>query len=91
MINVTDKAAEVLHRSLEENEESDDDMFRIEMTDEGIGLALGAEREGDQLIQHDQRAVLAIEHDLAQALDGASIDAVETPDGTRLVFESPEG
>ncbi|HEY8171742.1 MAG TPA: hypothetical protein VIH21_01545 [Dehalococcoidia bacterium] len=89
MINVTDRAAEVLHRSLEENEETDDDVFRIEMTNEGIALALGNERDGDQLIEHQHRKVLAIERDIASALDGASIDAVDTPEGTRLIFESP--
>lgn len=91
MISVTDKAAEVLHRSLEENEETEEDVFRIEMTNEGIALALGSERDGDQLVEHENRTVLAIEFDIATALDGASIDAVETPDGTRLVFESPNG
>lgn len=89
MLNVSEKAAAVLHESLEQNEADGAEVFRIAMTDGGIALAIGAEQDGDQKIEHDRRTVLAIEPELATAFDGATIDAVETPDGLRLVFESP--
>jgi hypothetical protein len=33
--------------------------------------------------------VLAVEHDASDALDNATLDAVETDDGPRLVLEPP--
>jgi hypothetical protein len=35
--------------------------------------------------------VLAIEPQLSDALDGATLDLADTPEGPRLVFEAPEG
>ncbi len=89
MLSVSEKAAAVLHESLEQNEADGAEVFRIAMTDDGLALAIGMEEDGDQKIEHDRRTVLAIEPELADAFDGATIDAVETPDGVRLVFESP--
>jgi Fe-S cluster assembly iron-binding protein IscA len=89
MLNVSEKAREALHHTLDQNEREGSDLLRIALTEEGLALALDKERDGDQLVEHDQRKILAVEPELARELDGATIDAVETPEGMRLVFEPP--
>lgn len=90
MLQVSDRAAAVLHETLDENTEDTQDVLRLAMTEEGLALAVGGQQDGDQVVEHEARPVLAVPRDLAGLLDGASIDAVETPEGVRLVFDAPQ-
>jgi|FLYL01.1.fsa_nt_gi Fe-S cluster assembly iron-binding protein IscA len=92
MLNVTDKAAAALHETLNANttEENQDQLLRLTRSGDGLGLALDEERDGDQVISHDDKKILVVDNEISQALDGATIDAVETPEGARLVLETPE-
>lgn len=90
MLQVSERAAAILHETLDENTDDASDVLRLAMTEDGLALAIGAQEDGDQVVEHAQRAVLAIPRDLSGLLDGASIDAVETPEGTRLVFDAPQ-
>lgn len=87
ILNVTDKAAEVLHQTLELNQEDESDVLRVTRGQDGLGLAVGKGADGDQLVDHDGRTVLAIDGGLSAELDGATIDLQQTPEGTRLVFQ----
>ncbi len=89
MINVSEKAASALHDTLAENSNDGDELLRLTATPEGFGLVLGREQEGDQVVRHQDRAVLAVEREVADELDGATIDTMETPEGERLVFRGP--
>ncbi|MBF6600553.1 MAG: hypothetical protein IVW36_08590 [Dehalococcoidia bacterium] len=91
MLLVSQKAAAALHDTLDQNRKDDADILRIAQTDQGLALAIGKEHDGDQLIDHDERHILAIEPAVADALDGATLDLTETPEGPRLVFDAPEG
>jgi len=86
MLNVSERAAEALHATLDENRNEPDDVLRIEQTDTGLALAIGSQRDGDQLIDHDDVTILAIDPAVSQALDGATIDAVESQGGVQLVL-----
>jgi Fe-S cluster assembly iron-binding protein IscA len=90
MLTVTESAATMLHDTLDKHATNDSDVLRVAMNDGGVGIELGEERAGDETFSHGGKIILAIEHDLSSALDGARIDTVETPEGRQLVFESPE-
>ena len=90
MLNVTDKAASALRESLQASSERDSDVLRLTEADEGLGLVLGEEQEGDQVIEHGDRKILVIGPTIAEALDGVTMDAVETPGGQQLVLKRPE-
>ena len=89
MLTVSDSAATMLHETLDKHSTNNSDVLRFAMSDDGVGIELGEERTGDETFSHAGRVILAIERDLANALDGAHIDTVETPQGPQLVFESP--
>jgi len=89
MLNVTDQAAGVLHQTLEQSQEDDSDILRVTVGDRGLGLEVSRQEEGDQVVEHGGRGVLAIEDNLARELDGATLDLQETPEGPRLIFEPP--
>ncbi len=91
MVNVSDKAAAALHETLQQNESDTTEVLRFTETEEGYALTLGEQRDGDELVRHADRVVLAIEPELSEAFDGATIDAVDTPEGTRLIFQAPPG
>lgn len=91
MLNVTEKATAALSEALEANREDDSDVLRLTQAAEGMGLSIDKEQDGDQVVEHDERKVLVIEPKVSDALDGATIDIVDTPEGQRLVLQSPEG
>jgi Fe-S cluster assembly iron-binding protein IscA len=87
MLNVSDKAAAALRATLEGNTEDDQHVLRIERDGaSALALRVDARRDGDQVVSHDGREVLVVEPAISDALDGATLDAVESPDGLRLVL-----
>jgi hypothetical protein len=49
-----------------------------------IALVTGEEQEADQVVERDGADLLHVPAAISGALDGATIDAVETPEGPRL-------
>jgi Fe-S cluster assembly iron-binding protein IscA len=90
VLNVSEKAAELLFASLQASRKEESEVLRLIQTREGLGLAIDKEGEGDQVVQHDNNKVLVIQPEISQALDGATLDAVETPDGQRLTLQARE-
>jgi Fe-S cluster assembly iron-binding protein IscA len=86
MLNVTERAADMLQQKLIEHGDDSAEVLRLQRQDAGIGLAIDREAEGDEVVEHDGRPLLAIDSDLARELDGAKIDLVDTPEGPRLTF-----
>jgi len=91
MIQVSEKAAEALHATLEQNQTDPNDVLRIEQADTGLALSIGAQHDGDRLVDHGDRVILAIDPLVADALSGATIDAVEAPGGLQLVVTTEPG
>lgn len=56
---------------------------------ERMGLVTGQPEQDDQVVERDGADVLHIAAPIADALDGATIDTVETPEGTRLSMTPP--
>ncbi len=86
MLNVTDKAVTWFSETLDANRENDSDVLRLSQAAGGMEMAIDQEQDGDQVIEHDERKVLVVERQLADALDGATIDIVDSPEGRHLAL-----
>lgn len=90
MLNVSEKAAAFLLEGLQSNSEGDQDVLRLVQAEDGLALTVDQEREGDQVVEHSDRKVLVIESGISNALDGATLETVDTPEGERLTLTAPE-
>jgi len=89
MIGVTERAREELKRVLTANTDESEACLRLTANDQGqLGLAIDMEREDDHVVEHDDSKVLLVEKELADALEGVTIDVEDTPEGARLVISS---
>ena len=84
MLNVTDEATAFIGKALDAQSQHDTDVFRLSRSGQDLEFAIDKEHEGDQVVQADDRAVLVIESEISQALDGATIDTIDTPEGKQL-------
>lgn len=91
MINVTEKAIDVLAITLSTNEAGEEQGLRLARNAEGqFGLALDEPREGDEVVKQEERPVLLVDKEVSSALDGAVLDVDETAEGARLTLRMPE-
>ena len=51
-----------------------------------LGLGLDRPQEGDQVFEHNGKKILMLDEAVGDLLDGATIDAVDTPEGQRLTI-----
>lgn len=89
MITVTDTAKDMLHgiRAQAGVAEEDVTIRLVPVPEQNtIGFALQHPEEGDQLVEHQGETVAAIDQSVADALDGATLDAVDTPQGRQLAI-----
>jgi Fe-S cluster assembly iron-binding protein IscA len=101
MISVTDRAKDLLYGVLQEAEEQvelpDEEEMGIRlapanMSENGgsqqveLGLGLDRPQEGDQVFEHNGKKILIFDEAVSDLLDGATIDAVDTPEGQRLTI-----
>ena len=89
MIGVTERARQELKRILTANTDKPEACLRLTANDQGqLGLAIDVERQGDQAVEHEDSKVLLVEKDLADTLQGITIDVEDTPEGAKLVISS---
>lgn len=88
MIRVTDSAAELLRAVRERSEDpAGEKVLRLEeVGDQRVGLVMGSARADDEVVEREGLALLHLSPRVSDALDGAVIDRVETPEGPRLAF-----
>lgn len=55
-----------------------------------ISLGAGEEMDGDQIVEHSGEEILYIAAPVSEALDGSTIDRVETPEGPGIGIAPPE-
>ena len=90
MLNVSDKAIEVIEQALDTNEVEDNQALRLAKNAEGeFGLALDEQKDGDQVIAKEERALLYVDSEVSNKLDGATLDVVDSPGGVRLALSMP--
>ena len=87
MVTVTPRAKQVLTYLLKERDIPEEKGFRL-IPDplEGFSLLVSNVKPGDQVIEHDGLMVLLVGADIAQQVDGASVDVYDTMDGPALKF-----
>lgn len=56
-----------------------------------IGLSAGEPKSDDQVVEHEGESLLHIAGPISQALDGSTINLVETPEGPGIGITPPEG
>ena len=92
MIEVTEEAKELF----QEVERPEGAVLRLDpVTDQStgetqIGLAAGEQQEGDQVVEHAGEDLLYIAAPVSEALDGSTLDRVETPEGPGIGIAPPE-
>lgn len=91
MITVTESARD-LFLSVEHPEGM---VLRLDpMTDEDtgdtkIGISAGEPRDEDQVVEHGGESLLHIAAPVSEALDGSTLDLVETPEGPSIGITTP--
>jgi iron-sulfur cluster assembly protein len=60
-----------------------------ETGEQGIGISAGEPRPDDQVVEHGGESLLHIAAPVSQALDGSTLDLVETPEGPGLGLTQP--
>ena len=85
MLQVSESARSLLKDILDAQPESNQ-IFRLDKGMNGLELSLADPVEGDVLFQHDESDVLAVSSEVAESLDGLTIDCEESPEGPRLVL-----
>jgi len=85
MIGVTERAKQELKRILTTNTDKPEACLRLASNELGqLGLAIDVEKEDDHVVEHEDSKVLLVEKDLADTLQGSTIDVEDTPDGAKL-------
>ncbi len=85
MLQVSDNAKALLNEMLE-GRPDEAQIFRLARKGEGFELTLEVPAQDDVLFQHGEAHVLAVASDVAESLDGLTIDREDTVDGPRLVL-----
>lgn len=85
MLQVSDSAKSLLKELLDERTDATH-VFRLSKEGEGFGLRFDAPDESDVMFQHEETAVLAVAADVADSLEGVTIDREDPPEGPRLVL-----
>jgi Fe-S cluster assembly iron-binding protein IscA len=84
MIQVTERARETFKNKLELIERPDV-MLRLGRMDSGLGVFPDTLKDDDQIIEHDGRVVLVIDHEVSETLADRTIDVEEHADGAHFV------
>jgi iron-sulfur cluster assembly protein len=92
MITVTEAAKELFLKV----DCPDDTVLRLDPVvnqDTGetqIGISAGEPMSDDQVVERDGETVLHIAGPVSQALDGSTLDAVDTPEGPGIGITTPD-
>ena len=92
MIKVTEEAKELFMNI----EHPDDTVLRLDpVVDQEtgatqIGLSAGEPMSDDQLVEHNGETLLHIAAPVSEALDGSTLDAVDTPEGPGIGITAPD-
>jgi len=84
MVHVTEKAREIFKNKLEKLTDRPGVMLRIGRTDSGLGVFSDTPNDDDQVIEHEGRAVLLIDHEISETLADTTIDVEEHADGAHF-------
>lgn len=90
MLSVTNAAVKELSGLLEQTEAERSQCIRLIQQDDALALQVDEPQEGDQIVSDSDRPVLLVDANLASALEGSTLDAVDTQDGPQLMLVGNE-
>lgn len=87
MLYVTERALMALAAMREDSEATDEESILLYLEEDGsLGLALAEIEEGDNVIEQDGEVVVIVAEDLAEALDGMTLDVIVSDDAEEIEF-----
>ena len=88
MLAVTDRAKAMLKETLSESTDKPGIALRLKRDEElgKLSIMLDIEREGDQVIDHEELKVLLVDTDLSFEMEGISLDFNENVEGSGWVL-----
>jgi len=90
MLTVTERATKELGEILAAHTTEPTRVLRLKRGTEGLSLGLDCEQEGDEIVKREGITILVVGSELSSALDGATIDCINTPEGSRLTISRGE-
>ena len=88
MATVTESAKGLLKEILTAHSDDPEMGVRLALDPQGqLGIALGKEEPGDQVVEHQESKVLLVASELAPALEEVTLDVEDTADGPKLVVQ----
>ena len=88
MINITERAKQVLKKLLTVNIDLDEGRLRLMDRGQGkLGLGVDIEMPGDELVKYEGSTVLVVERGLATNLKGITLDVEDSVKGFELVID----
>jgi len=86
MLKVTQRAKEELKRILSTKVDNPQAGVRLSVSgSDKFGLGIDVEKPGDQVVKHKSSKVLLVETELANTLEGQTLDFTGTAEGTNFV------
>lgn len=86
MLTMTDAAGEHLTTLLSDSKAPEGSAVRLVVAESGLGMRADAVRDGDVTFDHGGQTVLVAAPEVAEALDGRTLDTVDTDKGTGLTL-----
>lgn len=86
MFQVTDAACEHLSTMLEKSDAPENVAVRLAIQEGGVVINADEPRDDDKSFEHGERTVLVLSENVAQQLDGATLDVETSEDGARLTL-----
>ncbi|MER3438727.1 MAG: adhesin [Chloroflexota bacterium] len=87
MLRVTEEALDLLEQMRDANNAEENEGVLIFAGPQGeLGMALSVPGEFDQVVERNGRVVVIVASNLAEILEGLTLDVEEGPEGTELHF-----
>jgi hypothetical protein len=90
-VAVSETAMDVLSRALDSSRENESELLRLSRNDNRLELNVAPEEDGDQVLQWEERPVLAVSPEARELLEGFVLDAETTEEGMALVLRQTPG
>ncbi len=90
-VTVSETAMDILSRALDSSREKDGELLRLSRNDNRLELNVATEEAGDEVLQWEERPVLAVSPEARELLDGFILDAETTDEGMALVLRETPG
>ncbi len=90
MLNITEPAADHLSKLLNEADAPEGTAARFVASQEGLSLQVDSPRPDDQTIEHDGKAILLLDAQVAELLDDKTLALEETEQGPALTIQGEE-